>query len=113
MEFVEGSRMRQLLLDHGKLPLEQAVEIMRQVCLALEAAHGAGVIHRDLKPQNVMQEKNGRILVMDFGLARSLESDGMTQSGALLATIEYMSPPPPIGNHPDPPPDLSPARLLF
>src|SRR5258707_7465231 len=51
-------------LFRSKLPPEQAVEIIRQVCLALEAAHGAGVIHRDLKPQNIMQEKGGRILVM-------------------------------------------------
>ena len=51
-----------------------------------------GVIHRDLKPQNIMRDKSGRIVVMDFGLARTLEGDGMTQTGALVGTMEYMSP---------------------
>jgi tRNA A-37 threonylcarbamoyl transferase component Bud32 len=92
MEFVEGSDLRKLLHEQGKLAPDRALAIVRQICQALEAAHGAGVIHRDLKPQNILQEKSGRILVMDFGLARSLESEGMTQSGVLLGTMEYMSP---------------------
>src|SRR5260221_3100841 len=113
MEFVEGCDLRKLLLDNGKLSPEQAVDIIRQVCLALEAAHAAGVIHRHLKPQNVMQEKNGRILVMDFGLARSLESDGMTQSGALLGPIEYMSREQAMGKHLDARSDLFTVGLIF
>src|SRR5713226_10417901 len=113
MEFVEGCDLRKLLLDNGKLPPERAVEIIQQVCLALEAAHSAGVIHRDLKPQNIMQDKQGRILVMDFGLARSLESDGMTQTGALLGTIEYMSPEQAMGKHLDARSDLFTVGLIF
>ena len=113
MEFVEGCDLHKLLLDNGKLDPEHAVGIMRQVCQALEAAHRAGVIHRDLKPQNIMQEKNGRILVMDFGLARSVESDGMTQTGALLGTIEYMSPEQAMGKHLDGRSDLFAVGLIF
>jgi len=114
MEFVEGCDLRQLLLDNGKLSPERAVEIIRQVCLALEAAHSAGVIHRDLKPQNVMQDKLGRILVMDFGLARSLlESGGMTQTGVLMGTIEYMSPEQALGKHLDGRSDLFAVGLIF
>jgi eukaryotic-like serine/threonine-protein kinase len=113
MEFVEGCDLRKLLLDEGKLAPERAVEIMRQVCLALEAAHSVGIIHRDLKPQNIMQEKQGRILVMDFGLARSLESGGMTQSGALLGTIEYMSPEQAMGSHLDGRSDIFSLGLIF
>jgi serine/threonine protein kinase/tetratricopeptide (TPR) repeat protein len=113
MEFVEGCDLHKLLLDEGKLAPERAVEIMRQVCLALEAAHGVGIIHRDLKPQNIMQEKQGRILVMDFGLARSLESGGMTQSGALLGTIEYMSPEQAMGGHLDGRSDIFSLGLIF
>jgi tetratricopeptide (TPR) repeat protein len=113
MEFVEGCDLRKLLLDNGKLPPEQAVEIIRQVCMALDAAHSAGVIHRDLKPQNIMKDKQGRILVMDFGLARSLESDGMTQTGALLGTIEYMSPEQAMGKQLDARSDLFTVGLIF
>ena len=113
MEFVEGGDLHRLLRDKGKLPPEQAVEIVRQICRALEAAHGAGVIHRDLKPQNILQESSGRILVMDFGLARSLESDGMTQSGVLLGTIEYMSPEQAMGKHLDARSDLFTLGLIF
>jgi serine/threonine protein kinase/tetratricopeptide (TPR) repeat protein len=113
MEFVDGDDLRKLLLDNGKVPPQQAVEIIRQVCLALEAAHSAGVIHRDLKPQNIMQDKQGRILVMDFGLARSLESGGMTQTGALLGTIEYMSPEQAIGKQLDCRSDLFAVGLIF
>ena len=113
MEFVEGCDLRQLLVDKGKLPPEQAVEIIRQVCLALDAAHSAGVIHRDLKPQNIMRDKQGRILVMDFGLARSLESDGMTQTGTLLGTFEYMSPEQALGKHLDGRSDLFTVGLIF
>jgi tetratricopeptide (TPR) repeat protein len=92
MEFVEGRDLRALIQEKKKFSPEEAVEIMHQVCQALEAAHGVGVIHRDLKPQNIMREDSGRILVMDFGLARTVEGDGMTQVGALVGTMEYMSP---------------------
>ena len=92
MEFVEGQDLRSLIHERTKLPPDEAIEIMRQVCRALEAAHTVGVIHRDLKPQNIMRDNNGRIVVMDFGLARTLGGDGMTQSGALVGTMEYMSP---------------------
>jgi tetratricopeptide (TPR) repeat protein/predicted Ser/Thr protein kinase len=92
MEFVEGQDLRSLIHERTKLTPEDSVEIMQQVCRALEAAHGVGVIHRDLKPQNIMRDIHGRVVVMDFGLARTLGGDGMTQSGALVGTMEYMSP---------------------
>ena len=114
MEYVEGPDLRSILTESGKLPIERAVEIIRQVCLALDAAHSAGIIHRDLKPQNIMQEaKTGRILVMDFGLARSMEGDGMTQTGALLGTIEYMSPEQSMGKTLDQRSDIFAVGLIF
>jgi predicted Ser/Thr protein kinase len=114
MEFVEGNQLRQILPDNGKLPPEKAVEIIRQVCLALDAAHSAGIIHRDLKPPNIMQEaKTGRIVVMDFGIARSIESEGMTQTGALIGTIEYMSPEQSMGKALDQRSDIFSVGLIF
>ena len=113
MEYVEGEDLRQLLRAHGKYSPDEAVDIVRQVCLALDAAHTAGIIHRDLKPQNVMRDKSGRILVMDFGLARSMESEGMTQTGALLGTIEYMSPEQAMGKTLDQRSDLFAVGLIF
>jgi tetratricopeptide (TPR) repeat protein/TolB-like protein len=113
MEFVEGSDLRQLYRDLGKLPPGEAVDIIRQVCMALDAAHTAGIIHRDLKPQNIMRDKTGRILVMDFGLARSVQSEGMTQTGALLGTIEYMSPEQAMGKTLDQRSDLFAVGLIF
>ena len=114
MEFVEGQDLRRILTDRGKLPISESVEIIRQVCVALEAAHGAGIIHRDLKPQNIMQEtKTGRILVMDFGLARNIGGDGLTQTGALLGTIEYMSPEQSMGQQLDQRSDIFAVGLIF
>ncbi|MGB9234048.1 MAG: tetratricopeptide repeat protein [Terriglobales bacterium] len=92
MEFIEGKDLRALIREKKKFAAEEAVEIIQQVCQALDAAHSVGVIHRDLKPQNIMQDGTGRILVMDFGLARTLGGDGMTQTGAIVGTMEYMSP---------------------
>ena len=113
MEYIEGEDLRTLIHDRKKVPAEEAVEIIRQVCKALDAAHAAGVIHRDLKPQNIMRDPNGRILVMDFGLARTLEGDGMTQTGALVGTMEYMSPEQALGKQLDQRSDIFSLGLIF
>lgn len=113
MEFIEGKDLRSLLLEHKKFSPEEAAEVIRQVCLALDTAHTEGVIHRDLKPQNIMRDAQGRIVVMDFGLARSLESDGMTQTGALIGTMEYMSPEQGLGQELDQRSDLFTLGLIF
>jgi tetratricopeptide (TPR) repeat protein/predicted Ser/Thr protein kinase len=113
MEFVEGEDLRTLIHQRTKLPPQEAVEIIEQVCRALEAAHAVGVIHRDLKPQNIMRDKSGRILVMDFGLARTLEGDGMTQTGALVGTMEYMSPEQALAQSLDQRSDVFSVGLIF
>ncbi len=113
MEYVEGENLLTLIHEKKKFSPEEAVEMMQQVCRALEAAHSVGVIHRDLKPQNVMRDKTGRILVMDFGLARTLEGDGMTQSGALVGTMEYMSPEQALGKPLDQRSDIFALGLIF
>jgi eukaryotic-like serine/threonine-protein kinase len=113
MEFVEGQDLKSILTQKGKLPPEEGIEIIRQVCLALEAAHTEGVVHRDLKPQNIMIDRQGRALVMDFGIARSLELGGMTQTGALIGTPEYMSPEQVRGEHVDARSDLFTLGIIF
>src|SRR5579872_1274322 len=113
MEFVDGDDLRTLLHDREKLPPAEAVGIIEQVCLALEAAHREGVIHRDLKPQNIMRDRQGRIVVMDFGLARSLVSERMTQTGAMVGTMEYMSPEQAMGADLDQRSDLFTVGLIF
>ncbi|NDQ55849.1 MAG: tetratricopeptide repeat protein [Acidipila sp.] len=94
MAYVDGEDLSRLLKRDGKLPLERLTQIGRQLCAALEAAHGEGIIHRDLKPQNVLVNQNGDICVSDFGLAKSLEAGaaGMTRAGEYLGTPRYMSP---------------------
>lgn len=92
MEFVDGRDLGSLTQGGKELPPAQAADIMTQVSEGLEAVHKKGIIHRDLKPGNIMIDTNGRAVLMDFGLARSLESDGMTQTGALVGTMQYMSP---------------------
>lgn len=113
MEYVDGRDLRSLIQEKKKFSPEEAIEVMQQVCQALEAAHSVGVIHRDLKPQNIMQESTGRILVMDFGLARTMEGDGMTQVGALVGTMEYMSPEQALGKQLDQRSDLFTAGLIL
>jgi tetratricopeptide (TPR) repeat protein/predicted Ser/Thr protein kinase len=92
MEYLEGENLHQILKQRGKLEIAEAVAIMEQVASGLAAAHREGIIHRDLKPGNIMFDKNGRVVVMDFGLARTFSGDGMTRTGTMMGTIEYMSP---------------------
>ncbi len=113
MEFIEGEDLRSLLLRKKKLTPEEAIDVIQQVCRALEAAHSTSVIHRDLKPQNIMRDQSGRIVVMDFGLARTVASDGMTKTGALVGTMEYMSPEQALGQSLDQRSDLYTVGLIL
>jgi tetratricopeptide (TPR) repeat protein/serine/threonine protein kinase len=115
MEFIEGQDLKHIVDEQGKLKVEESVRVMEQVCLALEAAHAEGVVHRDLKPQNIMVEaKSGRISVMDFGIARSTElGGGMTQTGVMLGTPDYMSPEQVMGEHVDARSDLFTLGVIF
>lgn len=93
MEFVEGSSLKDLIISRGRLPAGAVISIGKQLCRALEVAHEAGVIHRDIKPQNMVVEADGTLKVMDFGIARlQTRSDGHTQAGMVVGTPEYMSP---------------------
>jgi serine/threonine protein kinase len=92
MEYVEGEDLKKFIRRAGPIGAGRAVAIARQVAEGLAEAHRMGVIHRDLKPQNIMVDRDGRARIMDFGLSRFLESEGMTGTGVMLGTPEYMSP---------------------
>jgi len=113
MEYVEGRSLGAVLRERGKLPLGDAIDIIRQTAFALEAAHAEGVIHRDLKPDNIMLDDRGKVSVMDFGLARSAEFAGMTQTGALVGTLHYMSPEQANGRALDERSDLFALGIIF
>ncbi len=113
MEYIDGEDLRTILRRDGKFAPQEAIAVVEQVCRALDCAHSEGVIHRDLKPQNIMRDKSGRIVVMDFGLARSLGDSGLTQTGALVGTLEYMSPEQAMGSTLDQRSDIFSVGLIF
>ena len=94
MEFVTGTSLTQLIHRQGKLPVAGTLSVARQLCRALEAAHEAGIIHRDIKPHNLMLQPDGVLKVMDFGVARLVRrtTAGVTQVGMVVGTPEYMAP---------------------
>jgi HAMP domain-containing protein/predicted Ser/Thr protein kinase len=97
MEYVEGTSLEKLIRQRGKLPIGVAMTIGKQLLRALEAAHEMGVIHRDIKPQNIVVDPTGSVKVMDFGIARLAESKqqeqkGLTAAGSVIGTPQYMSP---------------------
>lgn len=104
MAYVEGQDLHQILHETPKLPFERVVNFARQLAEALEAAQSEGVVHRDLKPQNILVGKNDQLYVSDFGLAKSFDDDGspgMTKTGAFMGTPRYMSPEQVEGNPAD------------
>jgi tetratricopeptide (TPR) repeat protein/tRNA A-37 threonylcarbamoyl transferase component Bud32 len=92
MEFVPGEDLRSFIHRSKQLNIGTALSIARQVCEGLEEAHRLGVVHRDLKPGNIMIDKDGDAKIMDFGIARSLAGKGVTSAGVMIGTPEYMSP---------------------
>jgi eukaryotic-like serine/threonine-protein kinase len=94
MEFVNGRTLKEVLAAEGRLQTRRALEITAEICAALEFSHRHGIIHRDIKPGNVMLTQTGQVKVMDFGIARALASGAstMTQTSAVIGTAQYLSP---------------------
>jgi eukaryotic-like serine/threonine-protein kinase len=92
MEYVEGQTLAQLLRARGRLPVGEAVEIVSQACEGLEYAHRHSVIHRDVKPGNLLINPDGLVKLADFGIAKAAEDSRITQIGSVLGTAAYLSP---------------------
>ncbi|GAA1755763.1 Stk1 family PASTA domain-containing Ser/Thr kinase [Luedemannella helvata] len=94
MEYVNGRTLKEVLAAEGRLQPRRALELTAEICAALEFSHRHGIIHRDIKPGNVMLTQTGQVKVMDFGIARALASGAstMTQTSAVIGTAQYLSP---------------------
>jgi beta-lactam-binding protein with PASTA domain len=92
MEYVAGRTLRDLLTERGRLGPREALQVMRPTLAALGAAHRAGLVHRDVKPENVLLAEDGQVKVTDFGLARAETASRQTKTGMLIGTVAYLAP---------------------
>lgn len=92
MEYVDGPNLKEYIHEHNPLTLDRVIEIMDQILSAIALAHQHNVIHRDLKPQNILMDPSGRVKVADFGIAIALSQQSITQTNSLLGSVHYMSP---------------------
>jgi serine/threonine-protein kinase len=97
-EYVEGETLKERIRRFGRLPVAEAIAYAIEIGRALSAAHAERIVHRDVKPQNVLIDPEGRAKVTDFGIARSLELDGLTAAGRVLGTTDYVAPEQAIGD---------------
>jgi serine/threonine protein kinase len=107
MEYVEGESLADTLQRRGKLPAGEAVELVLQTCEGLEHAHAHGLVHRDIKPGNLLLRDDGLLKIADFGIARAAEATKLTQVGTVLGTAAYLSPEQAAGS------DVTPAADLY
>ena len=97
-EYVEGETLKQRIRRHGRLPIAEAVAYSIEIARALGAAHERHIVHRDVKPQNVLVDEEGAAKVTDFGIARTLHQEGLTADGRVLGTTDYVSPEQALGH---------------
>jgi Protein kinase domain len=113
VELIDGGNVRDLLARHQRLPLAAALEVFAQMLEGLAAAHALKVVHRDLKPDNLLLTRAGAVKVADFGIARELDATAMTQTGSTLGTPAYMSPEQARAEPVDPRSDLYTAGVIL
>ena len=100
MEYVEGQTLKEIIAS-GPLPLAEVIDIATQICDGLSAAHAKGIVHRDIKPQNILIDKDGRVKILDFGLAKLRGVSQLTKESSTLGTIHYLSPEQALGKEVD------------
>ena len=98
LEYVEGETLKDRIRRMGRLPVDEAIAYSIEIARALQCAHARGIVHRDIKPQNVLIDEEGSAKVTDFGIARTLEEDGLTAEGRVLGTTDYVSPEQALGH---------------
>jgi eukaryotic-like serine/threonine-protein kinase len=113
MEYVAGRTLRELLRERGWLPWQEALSVMDPVLAGLAAAHQAGIVHRDVKPENVLITADGRVKVVDFGLARASAAVGNTQAGVIIGSVNYIAPEQVTGAPSDARTDVYAAGILL
>ena len=113
MELIEGTTLRHLIDEHGGLPVADVIRIGKQVADALDAAHRAGLVHRDVKPANVLVPPAGPVKVTDFGIAKAAGADDLTRTGTVMGTARYLAPEQVNGRPTDPRTDVYALGLLI
>jgi eukaryotic-like serine/threonine-protein kinase len=113
MEYVPGRTLKEVLREHGRFPPAAALEIMTGVLDGLAAAHASGIVHRDVKPENVLLTADGRLKVADFGLARAQATAGHTRAGLLIGTVAYLPPEQVTGDSTGPRSDVYSAGVVL
>jgi serine/threonine-protein kinase len=113
LEYVEGETLKQRIERLGRLPVDEAVAYAIEIGRGLAAAHARRMVHRDVKPQNVLIDAEGRAKVTDFGIARSLEADGLTKTGRVLGTTDYVAPEQAMGHGVDSRSDIYSLGVLL
>src|ERR671919_637550 len=112
-EYVEGETLKHRIDAQGHLPLDEAAAYAIEIGRGLAAAHARMLVHRDVKPQNVLIDAEGRAKVTDFGIARELETDGLTKTGRVLGTTDYVSPEQAMGQQVDARSDIYSLGILL
>ena len=113
MEYIHGRTLAQIIRERDDMPLGRTLELMAALCDGLAFAHKAGIIHRDVKPANIMIDEEGSLKILDFGIARLTESAGLTQAGMMIGTLNYMSPEQIVGQRIDHRSDIFAVGLVF